>query len=222
MARLVTLEDVKTHPVVAAFIARANEQLQVIGYTEHGRRHVNLVARIARNVLERLGYPERERELAAIAGYVHDIGNVFGRVNHPQTGAAFVAQLLLGMGMAPEEVAVIAGAVGNHEEDSGQPVNRVGAALILADKTDVHRTRVTHTDPANFDSHDRVNYAAIRSFLNVNARERTITLELTIETEITPVMEYFEIFLSRMVMCRRAAEHLGCAFKLQINGVRFL
>lgn len=218
----ITLGQVKAHPLIDAYIRKADEHLGAMGFTEHGYRHVELVSHISRNVMKRLGYSEREAELAEIAGYVHDIGNAVGRVRHESTGAIILTSVLAELEMDPDEIAVIAGAVGNHEEETGSPVNRVSAALILADKTDVHRTRVRNTDFATFDIHDRVNYAVVHSFLNVDPREKRITLELTIETEICPVMEYFEIFLSRMMMCRRAAEFLGCTFHLTVNGSALL
>ncbi len=216
----VTLEVVRAHPKVAAFVKQADAHLAAIGFTEHGERHCGLVAKIAYNVLTRLGCPAREAELAAIAGYTHDIGNVVGRAGHALTGAVLMAPILDELGMPPQEAATILGAIGNHEEAHGHPVNRVSAALILADKSDVHRTRVRNRDPATFDIHDRVNYAVVRSFLSVDGTARTITLELTIEREATSVLEYFEIFLQRMIMSRRAAEFLDCRFHLVINGAR--
>ncbi|OUN01803.1 MAG: phosphohydrolase, partial [Firmicutes bacterium ZCTH02-B6] len=187
----VTLDVVRAHPRVGAFIKAADAHLAAIGFTEHGERHCSLVAKIAYNVMTRLGYPAREAELAAIAGYTHDIGNVIGRAGHALTGAVLMAPILDELGMPPHEVATILGAIGNHEEAHGHPVNRVSAALILADKSDVHRTRVRNRDPATFDIHDRVNYAVVRSFLSVDGAARAITLELTFETEVTSVLEYF-------------------------------
>ncbi|HLT57743.1 MAG TPA: HD domain-containing protein [Limnochordales bacterium] len=216
----VTLEAVRAHPRVGAFIRQADAHLAALGFTEHGERHCSLVANIAHNVVARLGYSPREAELAAIAGYTHDIGNVVGRAGHALTGAVLMAPILDELGMPPHEAAIILGAIGNHEEAHGHPVNRVSAALILADKSDVHRTRVRNRDPATFDIHDRVNYAVVRSFLHVDGSARAITLELTIEQQATSVMEYFEIFLQRMIMCRRAAEFLGCRFHLVANGAR--
>lgn len=218
----VTVDHVKADPRVAAYIAGADRHLAAIGFTEHGERHCALVSRIAFNVLRRLGYEEREAELAAIAGYTHDVGNVVAREGHAQTGAALMAPILHDLGMPPDEVVTVIGAIGNHEEKHGHPVNAVSAALILADKSDVHRTRVRNTDVATFDIHDRVNYAAVRSFLNVDGAARTITLELSIERDVTSVMEYFEIFLDRMVMSRRAAESLDARFHLVINGATLL
>lgn len=218
----VTLEDVKRDPEVDAYIGKANEYTGIIGYTEHGLRHANLTANIAVNVLRRLGFDDRTVQLAAIAAYLHDIGNLVSRVNHEHTGAMLADGILRRLGMPPLERAVVMGAIGNHEERHGEAVSAIGAAVILADKSDVHRTRVRNPDPATFDIHDRVNYAVEHSFLRVDEKIKTITLELVIDTAISQVMEYFEIFLDRMLMCRRAAEFLGCGFKLQINGVKLL
>jgi metal-dependent HD superfamily phosphatase/phosphodiesterase len=216
------LEAVRTDPEVQAYIRQANRNLGVLGFTEHGFRHVGLVANIARNVLRLLDYDPRQQELAAIAGYLHDIGNVVSRHGHASTGAVLAYPILNRLGMAPEDVAIILGAIGSHGDDSGrlgEPVNPVSAALILADKSDVHRSRVRNNDPVSFDQHDRVNYAATSSFLRVAPEAKTITLELTIDTEMAPVMQYFEIFLPRMLMSRHAAELLGCAFHITINQV---
>jgi uncharacterized protein len=217
-----TLEDVRRDPEVEAYIAKADEYTGAIGYTEHGFRHATLVASIAVNVLRRLGRSERAIHLAAISGYLHDIGNLVGRVNHEHTGALLASRILTRLGMEPVDMAVVMGAIGNHEELTGDPVSEVGAALIISDKSDVHRTRVRNPDPTTFDIHDRVNYAVEHSFLRVDDQAHTITLELVIDTKISQVMEYFEIFLPRMVMCRRAAKLLGCEFKLQINGTKLL
>lgn len=219
---MVTLEDVKRHAEIRALLRAADEQLGVLGYTEHGYRHANLVAHIAENVLRRLGYPDRRAQLAAIAGYLHDIGNVVTRTNHGPTGAVLVFPILRQLGMPAEELAVVVGAIGNHEEDHGSPVSEVSAAVIIADKSDVHRSRVRNPNPTTFDIHDRVNYAATHSFVRVDSENRRITLELTIDTAIASIMDYFEIFLSRMLFIRRAAEYLQCAFALTINGQRIL
>ncbi len=218
----ITLEEVKRQPEVVAFVEKANEYSGAIGFTEHGVRHATLTANIAFNILKRLGLDERQPQLAAIAAYLHDIGNLVGRHNHEDTGAVLAGRILAGLGMDPLEQAIIMGAIGNHEEPHGEPVSPVSAAVILSDKSDVHRSRVRNPDPTTFDIHDRVNYAVEQSFLRVDEKNKTITLELTIDTSLSQVMEYFEIFLSRMVMCRRAAEFLGCAFKLQINGAKLL
>ena len=221
-ASLPTLEEVKRDSEVEAFITKANEYTGVLGYTEHGSRHANLTSNIASNVLRRLGLDERTVQLAAIAAYLHDIGNLVSRANHEHTGATLADRILLRLGMSADERAVVMGAIGNHEERHGEAVSAAGAAVILADKSDVHRTRVRNPDPATFDIHDRVNYAVEHSFLRVDEKSRTVTLELTIDTAISQVMEYFEIFLDRMLMCRRAAKFLGCDFKLQINGAKLL
>jgi metal-dependent HD superfamily phosphatase/phosphodiesterase len=217
---VVSLERVKNDPRVKLFIRKADEALAQIGYTEHGERHVGLVSSIAYNVLKRMGHPEREAELAAIAGYLHDTGNVVNRDHHAQTGAVIAMQILTGMGMPDAEILPIMAAIGNHHEDHGDPVHAVAAALILADKSDVHRTRVRNPDMIKFDIHDRVNYAVVKSFLNVDEQRKLITLELTIDTQISQVMEYFEIFMSRMLACRKAATFLGAAFGLVANGNR--
>jgi metal-dependent HD superfamily phosphatase/phosphodiesterase len=219
---MVVLEDVKADPLVDTFIRRGNEYLGVLGFTEHSYRHLNLVASTARNILERLGYPPRMAELAGIAGYLHDIGNVISRTDHGISGALIALQVLTRLGMPPEELATVIAAIANHEEQYGQPVNHVAAALIVADKSDVHRSRVRNPDPATFDIHDRVNFAVEHCFLWVNENRRSITMELTIDTKICPVMEYFEIFLTRMALCRRAANFLKCHFELVINGARLL
>src|SRR5262245_46200328 len=215
-----TFDLVRNHPRVKVYVRRADESLAEIGYTEHGERHVGLVAHIAYNILKRLGFPEREAELAAIAGYLHDVGNAVNRENHAQTGAVMAMQLLEGMGMSDEEIVRIIGAIGNHHENDGDPVTAVAAALILADKSDVHRTRVRNPDMIKFDIHDRVNYAVQKSFLNVNEAAKQIVLELTIDTTISQVMEYFEIFMTRMLASRKAAKYLGTTFGLTVNGNR--
>jgi metal-dependent HD superfamily phosphatase/phosphodiesterase len=220
---LVTLDTVKRNAELEAYIVRGNEYLGATGYTDHGLRHANLVASISRNILLRLGFPEREAELAGIGGYLHDIGNVVSRWGHGQSGAIIAWHVLRDLGMPPEELAAVVGAIGGHDpEGVAEPVHNVAAAVTLGDKSDVHRSRVRNPDRTTFDIHDRVNYAVERSFVRVDERGRTITLELTIDTSISPVMDYFEIFLTRMVMCRRAAAFLGCAFELSINEVRLL
>jgi uncharacterized protein len=213
----ITVERVREHPHVRPFLDAANQHLKLLGYTEHGLRHAGLVGAIAANVLSRLNYPPRQAELAAIAGLLHDIGNLINREMHGQAGALMAKDILLGLGMEIAEVIAVIGAVGNHEEERGHAISPIAAALILADKADVHRSRVHNPDPETFDIHDRVNYAATHSFLRVAAETQRITLEITIDTSIASVMDYFEIFLSRMIMCRRAAEFLGCRFGLEIN-----
>ncbi|MEJ7901016.1 MAG: HD domain-containing protein [Thermomicrobiales bacterium] len=207
---------------VQAFIRQANKNLGVLGFTEHGFRHVGLVANISRNVLRLLGYDSRQQELAAIAGYLHDIGNVISRHGHATSGSILAHPILNRLGMPPGDVAIILGAIGSHGDDHhrlGEPVHPVSAALILADKSDVHRSRVRNNEPTSFDQHDRVNHASTSSFLRVDADAKTITLQLTIDTDTAPVMEYFEIFLPRMLMSRHAATLLDCAFHITINEV---
>lgn len=220
--RLVTLEDIQNDPEIDTYVCRGNEYLHVLGYTEHGYRHLNLVAQNSHRILAELGYNSRLQELAAIAGYLHDLGNVISRYNHGETGALLAFQVLKRLGMEPEEIGIVIAAIGNHEEEYGYAVNEVAAALILADKSDVHRSRVRNPDFATFDIHDRVNYAVEKSLLAINAAARKITMDLTIDVNMSTVMEYFEIFLTRMVMCRRAASFLNCTFGLIINGAQLL
>ena len=217
-----TFEYVRENPRVRLYVKMADAALEQIGYTEHGERHVGLVSRIAFNVLKRMGRPEREAELAAIAGTLHDIGNSVNRDHHAQTGGVMAMQLLRDFGMPDEEILTVIAAIGNHHENDGDPVNDVAAALILADKSDVHRTRVRNPDMIRFDIHDRVNYAVEKSFLNVDGDQKHITLELTIDPKISHVMEYFEIFMTRMLASRKAAKHLGATFGLQVNGNRLV
>jgi metal-dependent HD superfamily phosphatase/phosphodiesterase len=220
--RPVTLDDVRDDHEVQVFVRKADENLGVLGYTEHGPRHCGLVADVAERVLLQLGYPPRIAELAAIAGYLHDVGNGINRLDHGIAAALLSQHVLERLGMGPDEYAEVMCAIGNHEEEYGQAVSALAAAVILGDKGDVHRSRVRLIDPDTDDIHDRVNMATTRSFLAVDDEARTITLELEIDTEIIQVMQYFEIFLDRMVMCRRAAEFLGCRFGIVINGTRVL
>jgi uncharacterized protein len=219
--RLISIEEIQQDPPVSTFIAGADRVMEGLGYTEHGFRHANLTSRIAFNVLSRLGQEGRTAELASIAGYLHDVGNMVARENHGQTGALLVYDVLKDR-MHSSDLALVMSAVGNHEEEGGEAVSPVSAAVILADKSDVHRSRVRKSAQIDFDIHDRVNYAAEQSFLRVDSSARTVTLELTIDTQISHVMEYFEIFLDRMIMCRRAAQRLDCQFKLTINGATLL
>jgi len=218
----ICLEDVINDERLSSYLMAGNEHLKAMGFTEHGRRHAKLVSKIAERILRDLGYSEREAELAAIAGYLHDIGNVVSRHNHGQTAAMIVMRSLEEMGMDYAEIGLVVSAIGNHEEQYGHAVNPVAAALILADKSDVHRSRVRNRDIATFDIHDRVNYAANKSEIVVDVEHRIITLRLSIDIEICPVMDYFEIFLTRMVMCRRAAEHLKSQFSIFINDSKLL
>ena len=218
----ITFEDVKNNPEFNAYISKGNALLGVLGFTEHSYAHVTKVAVTAAEILQKLHYSPREIELARIAGYIHDIGNVVNRVEHAQTGALMAFQILTRMGMDPYEIADVVGAVGNHDEDAGIPVSPVAAALILADKTDVRRSRVRNKDITKFDIHDRVNYAVEQSHLVVNETERTVSLVMSIDDKICSVMDYFEIFLTRMIMSRRAAEFLDVTFELYANGVKLI
>jgi metal-dependent HD superfamily phosphatase/phosphodiesterase len=215
---LITFKDVKNNPKVRKLIDGANEVMKAMGYTEHGHRHVGIVSGITKAIMERIGSSPREVELSQIAAYLHDIGNVINRVDHPLTGANIAFTILNEMGMPPEEIAPILGAIGNHEEMLGLPVSNMSAALIIADKSDVHYSRVQNPILETFDIHDRVNYAVQRSRLELPLEEKVIKLTLEIDNSAS-VMEYFEIFLSRMVMCRKSAEVLGYQFQLNVNGV---
>jgi metal-dependent HD superfamily phosphatase/phosphodiesterase len=216
----VTLENVQTDEVVGAYVAKADRSLEDMGFTEHGTRHCRLTAKTAARVLRELEHPPRETELAAIAGYLHDIGNAVNRLDHAMTGALLAHHILYRMGLPPEELAEVVSAIGNHDEESSEPMSPVAAAVVLGDKSDVHRSRVRKPHTISFDIHDRVNYAVRSSKLNVNAGEKSITLEITIDTQLSQVMEYFEIFLGRMLLCKRAAEVLGCVFHLIVNETR--
>lgn len=219
---MLTLEMVKEDKEVDAYIRKGEEYLGTMGFTEHSYRHLNVVAHASRQIMEKLGFPCRMAELAGVAGYLHDIGNVVSRHDHGQSGAVLSHSILSRLGMPYEEIATVIAAIGNHEEEYGHAVNAVAAALILADKSDVHRSRVRNQDIATFDLHDRVNYAAHSSLLQVEPLSRLITMKLSIDLCISTVMEYFEIFLTRMVMCRRAAEFLDCQFSLIINDSKLL
>ncbi len=219
--RLVTVDDLKRDAEVTAILQAANATMKQLGYTEHGQRHAGLVGNIAQNVLEHLGYDQRTYQLANIAGYLHDIGNVIHRQHHAMSGALMAWEILKRMNMAPQECALIMNAIGNHEEERGTATNAVSAAVIIADKADVHRSRVQNPRMEDFDIHDRVNYAAKRSFVRVRPEEKIIALELEIDTYYAAVIEYFEIFLSRMTMMRQACEFLGCKYQLIINDTQF-
>ena len=220
--KIITLEDVKRHPQVKAYIEKGNEILGVIGYTEHGFAHAKRSSDYACHILKTLGYGERTCELAAIAGYMHDIGNVINRIDHAQSGALMAFTILTNMGMPADEIAQVTAAIGNHDEGTAAAVNPIAAALILSDKSDVRRTRVRNKETVTSDIHDRVNYAVEQAFLEISSENKTAVLDIVIDTSICPVMEYFEIFLTRMVLCRSAAQYLGLAFELVINGVRLL
>jgi metal-dependent HD superfamily phosphatase/phosphodiesterase len=214
----VTFAEIKHCEEISTYIRQADISLKSMGYTEHSFAHVTRCAEFASSWLLQLGGTEREAELARIAAYMHDIGNVVNRHGHAQSGALMAFRLLEKKGMPPEELAVVVTAIGNHDESSAYPVNAVAAAVILADKTDVRRTRVRNDDIAAFDIHDRVNYAVTRADTALDMEARTLTLDLDVDTEICPVMDYFEIFLNRMLLCRRAAAFFDVRFRLIING----
>ena len=218
----VTFDDVRNSPEIRTYITQADASLIALGYTEHSFAHVARCAQVAANILTQLGYDPRQVELAKIAAFMHDIGNVINRADHAQSGAVMAFRILDKMGMPPDEVATVITAIGNHDEHTAFPVNAVAAALILADKTDVRRTRVRNQDITKFDIHDRVNYAVEQSDVILNTEARTITLALTINTQVSAVMDYFEIFLQRMVLCRKAAEFFSLTFRLEINGQQLL
>lgn len=219
---LLKLEDVRNHPKTQIYLDRADKYLEAIGYTEHGIRHAEISAKRAREVLLQLQFGEKEAELASIASFLHDIGNMVGRVNHGLSGAMLAKEILDELKMETRDVATIMGAIGNHEEEVGDPADIISAALILGDKSDVHRSRVRNPKMVSFDIHDRVNYAVTDSSLRADPSKRIIYLELAIDTHISQVMEYFEIFLSRMTMAKRSAKILNCDFKLFMNGVELL
>ena len=214
---MITLQDIKKDSRVRTYIQKADESLIALGFTEHSFAHVGMVAKNSKYILETLGYSEREVELVQIAGYLHDIGNLINRIDHSQSGAVMAFRILDNLGMDPVEVAEIVTAIGNHDEGTGKPVSDLAAALILADKSDVRRSRVRNRDIAAFDIHDRVNYSVTKSRLEIDESKTSVRLNLHIETEYSSVMDYFEIFLNRMTMCRRAAERLGLKFELVIN-----
>jgi uncharacterized protein len=218
---MITLKDVQNNEKIKEFIKKSDDYLEKIGYTEHGARHTKLVSDISKNILIKLGYSKRETELASIAGYLHDIGNVLSRKDHAQSGAILAYNILNEMGMDIKESLEIMTAIANHEEEeNGVAVSVLTAALMIADKSDVHRTRVKSKNPATFDIHDRVNYAVTKSF--VYAEEKSIRLELTIDTKFSPIMEYFEIFLERMMSMKKASEFLGCKFSLVMNETKII
>ncbi|MGE4483837.1 MAG: HD domain-containing protein [Oscillospiraceae bacterium] len=214
---MLTYEDVRNNDAINTYIRCADESLIALGFTEHSFAHVTKTAETAKYILETLGYPEREVEIACIAGYLHDIGNLVNRIDHSQSGAVMAFRILDNLGVDASEIATIATAIGNHDEGTGVPVNAVSAALILADKSDVRRSRVRNTDVSNFDIHDRVNYSVKKSVLKINEEHTIIKLKLTVDTKFGSVMDYFEIFLNRMILCRKAAEKLGLQFRLIIN-----
>ena len=219
---MLTFEDVKNNAAIRTYIQRADESLIALGFTEHSFAHVTMVAENAAYILETLGYPARTVEIARIAAFLHDIGNLVNRVDHSQSGAVMAFRILDNLNCDPEEIATIVTAIGNHDEGTGQPVNAVAAALILADKSDVRRSRVRNQDPATFDIHDRVNYSVKKSQLKINEEHTLIKLKLSVDTKYGSVMDYFEIFMQRMILCRKAAEKLGLQFKLMINEAQII
>ena len=214
---MITFQDIKENQAIHTYIKKADESLVALGYTEHSFAHVTMVAENAGYILETLGYPARDIELVKIAAYLHDIGNLVNRVDHSQSGAVMAFRILNDLHMDPAEIAEIVTAIGNHDEGTGKPVSPMSAALILADKSDVRRRRVRNQDVTTFDIHDRVNYSVKKSELKINETHTIIKLKLSVDTRYGSVMDYFEIFLNRMVMCRKAAEALGLQFKLIIN-----
>lgn len=219
---MITLQDVKNNQEVEALIKGAQKQLDGLGYTEHSHRHISIVSNRAGEILEKLGYPERTVELAKIAGYLHDIGNCVNRVDHAHSGAILAYNILKDMGMPVEERTEIVMAIGNHDEKTGTAVNEISAAIILADKSDAHRDRVVNTNMSTFDIHDRVNYAVTDANLQIEEKERKIILNLKIDTEICPVLDYFQIFMDRTMMSKYAAKFLNIWFEIVINGTKLL
>jgi len=219
---IVTFDNVRQNPKVVIYLQKADEYMEAIGYTEHGKRHAGIAAKIAGEILRKLNYSQREAELASIAAYLHDIGNLVNRSDHAQTSAIIAHNLLTDMGMDYTEITDIMAAIGNHEEERGDPVSPTAAATIIADKSDVHRSRVRTPDMIKFDIHDRVNYAVEHSLVKIIPEDRKISYILQIDTKISQVMEYFEIFMSRMIMSNRAAKYLKCDFELIINDTKLL
>ena len=215
-------ERIKNDSAIKTYIVKADESLGALGFTEHSFAHVNRVSMMAVNLLEKLGYDSATCELCAIASYLHDIGNIVNRSEHAQSGAIMAFSLLGRFQLDPEEIAVIVQAIGNHDESTANCVSPIAAALILSDKSDVRRSRVRNLDIDAFDIHDRVNYSVESSTLKLNELEKTVTLSLQIDTSITPILDYFEIFLERMQLCRKAAEYLGLRFSLRINHQQLL
>lgn len=222
MSSIVTYKYIKQNPDIITYICMADEALKKQGYTEHSFAHVEKVSQTAYMILETLQYSPRTCELARIAGFMHDIGNVINRVDHAQSGAVMAFRLLDNLSMPADEICSIISAIGNHDEGTAQPLNPISAALIIGDKTDVRRSRVRNTDLLTFDIHDRVNYAVEKSSLKFEEDNTVLVLDLTIDTSISAVMEYFEIFLERMLLCKKAAQFLGITFQLIINGSKIL
>lgn len=219
---MITLKDIKENPEVDALIRGAQKQLNALGYTEHSHRHISIVSKRAGDILEKLGYPERTVELTRIAGYMHDIGNCINRVDHAHSGAILAYNILKDMGMPVDERTEIMMAIGNHDEKTGNAISDISAALILADKSDVHRDRVVNLNLSTFDIHDRVNYAVTNANLDLDEKERKIILSLKIDNNICPVLDYFEIFMERTMMSKYAAKYLKVWFELIINDTKLL
>lgn len=215
---MITYNDIKHNENIRTYIKKADEALVTLGYTEHSFAHVTRVAETAGYILETLGYGEHEIELVKIAGYLHDIGNLVNRVEHSQSGAVMAFRILDKLGIPAEDIADVVTAIGNHDEGTANPINAISAALFLADKSDVRRTRVRNNDFSTFDIHDRVNYSVSKSSLVISEDKKNIILNLEIDTQYSSVTDYFEIFLTRMVLCRKAADRLGLTFRLVING----
>ena len=214
---MITFEEIRKNETINTYIKKADASLEALGYTEHNFAHVTKVAQDAAYILETLGFSEHDIELAKIAGYMHDIGNLVNRVDHSQSGAIMAFKILTDLGFEAEDVATITTAIGNHDEGDGVPVNPIAAALIIADKSDVRYTRVRNTDLPSFDIHDRVNYSVKKSSIKINGEKTLLKLKLEVDTKVSSVVNYFEIFLNRMVLCRKACEKLGLEFKLIIN-----
>lgn len=219
---MITLEDIKNNEEIQELIIGSQKQLNALGYTEHSIRHISIVSNRAGRILETLGYEEERIELAKIAGYMHDIGNCVNRVDHAHSGAILAYQILKEMGMDVKRRTEIMMAIGNHDEQTGTAVSDISAALILADKSDVHRDRVVNTNMSTFDKHDKVNYAVTNADFTINKETRKISLDLTIDTKICPVLDYFEIFMDRTMMSKYAAKYLNIWFELIINGTKLL
>lgn len=215
---MITIEQVKSSEAIRTYIEKEDESLRALGFTEHSFPHVGKVSKTAKDILLTLGYSQREAELAEIAGYLHDIGNIVNRTDHAQSGAVMAFRILDNMGADPADIATIITAIGNHDEGTAVAVNPITSALILADKTDVRASRVRNSDIATFDIHDRVNYSVKRADLEIRRERCEIELKLQIDTDFCSVMDYFEIFLNRMILCRKAAERLGLRFRLSVNG----
>lgn len=219
---MITLEDVIKDEEVEAFVKASQKQLNALGYTEHSYRHIGIVSKRTGKILQKLGYDEKTVELGKIAGYLHDIGNCVNRTDHAHSGAILAYNILKEIGMPADDRTEIVMAIGNHDEGTGTAVSDISAALILADKSDVHRDRVTNTNMSTFDIHDRVNYAVTDANLEIDAESRKVILNLTIDTQICPVLDYFQIFMDRTMMSKYAAKYLHIWFELVINGTKLL